>query len=98
MAALADFNKPFGWNDPDNILGPHGTVGRVTEGQARAQMVLWSLAPTQLILGEDITKASPEYIATGSLSCTFGFSNSNLTLHTLIHTHTFHNRTLAQLM
>ena len=51
-------------NDPDNILGPHGTVGRVTEGQARTQMTLWSMFPTQLILGEDVTKMSDEYVAT----------------------------------
>ena len=27
-------------------------------------MVLWSLAPTQLILGEDVTKMSAEFIET----------------------------------
>jgi hypothetical protein len=27
-------------------------------------MVLWSLAPTQLILGEDVTRMSAEYVAT----------------------------------
>jgi alpha-galactosidase len=64
MAQLADYNQPFGFNDPDNILGPHGTVGTVSESQARAQMVLWSLFPTQLIIGEDMTQASAEYIAT----------------------------------
>jgi hypothetical protein len=31
---------------------------RVSESQARVQMVLWSIMPTQLILGEDVTKMS----------------------------------------
>jgi alpha-galactosidase len=64
MAQVVQYNHLGGYADPDNILGPHGTVGRVTESQARVQMVLWSLMPTQLILGEDITKMSDEYIAT----------------------------------
>ena len=64
LAALADYNAPYGFNDPDNILGPHGTVGAVTEAQARVQMILWSLAPTQLILGEDLTRASAQYLQT----------------------------------
>jgi alpha-galactosidase len=64
LAALADYNAPYGFNDPDNILGPHGTVGAVTEAQARVQMILWCLAPTQLILGEDLTQASAEYLQT----------------------------------
>lgn len=64
MAHLADYNAPGGYNDPDNILGPHGTVGVITESQARAQMVLWSFFPASLILGEDLTRMSPEYVAT----------------------------------
>jgi alpha-galactosidase len=58
------YSAPGGFSDADNILGPHGTVGVVTEAQARAQMILWSLFPSQLILGEDVTRASPEFIAT----------------------------------
>lgn len=64
MAQVVQYNHPGGYADPDNILGPHGTVGKVTESQARVQMVLWSIMPTQLILGEDVTKMSDEYIAT----------------------------------
>jgi alpha-galactosidase len=64
MAKLANFTTAGAYSDPDNILGPHGTVGRVTESQARVQMVMWSIFPTQLILGEDVTKMSPEYIET----------------------------------
>ena len=64
MARVARYNHPGGYADPDNILGPHGTVGRVSESQARVQMVLWSMAPTQLILGEDVTKMSAEFIET----------------------------------
>ena len=58
------FSAPGGYSDADNILGPHGTVGVVSEAQARAQMILWSLFPSQLILGEDLTRASAEYLAT----------------------------------
>ena len=64
MADVVNYTVPGGYPDPDNILGPHGTVGRVSESQARVQMVLWSMMPTQLILGEDVTKMSDEYIAT----------------------------------
>eukprot|EP01043_Picozoa_sp_COSAG02_P013131 COSAG02_NODE_521_length_20750_cov_10.721079_2_plen_493_part_00 len=64
MANVVNYTVPGGYPDPDNILGPHGTVGRVTESQARVQMVLWSIMPTQLILGEDVTKMSDEYIET----------------------------------
>ena len=64
MASVTKFTHPGGYPDPDNILGPHGTVGRVSESQARVQMVLWSMAPTQLILGEDVTKMSAEFIET----------------------------------
>ena len=64
MAAVMEYTHPGGYPDPDNILGPHGTVGRVSESQARVQMVLWSMAPTQLILGEDVTKMSAEFIET----------------------------------
>ena len=64
MAEVAQYARPGGYPDPDNILGPHGTVGRVSESQARVQMVLWSLMPTQLILGEDVTQMSDEYVAT----------------------------------
>ena len=64
MAAVMNYTHPGGYPDPDNILGPHGTVGRVSESQARVQMVLWSMAPTQLILGEDVTQMSAEYIET----------------------------------
>lgn len=64
MAQLANFTKPGGYSDPDNILGPHGTVGRVSESQARVQMVMWAIFPTQLIIGEDVTKMSDEYIET----------------------------------
>ena len=58
MAKLTNYTKPGGYSDPDNILGPHGTVGRVTESQARVQMVMWSIFPTQLILGEDVTQVA----------------------------------------
>ena len=61
---MTKYNHPGGYADPDNILGPHGTVGRVSESQARVQMVLWSIMPTQLIIGEDVTKMSDEFIAT----------------------------------
>ena len=64
MAKLHDYTRPGGYSDPDNILGPHGTVGRVSEAQARLQMVMWSLYPTQLILGEDVTQMSAEYVET----------------------------------
>lgn len=64
MAQVVQYNQPGGYSDPDNILGPHGTVGRVTESQARVQMVLWSIMPTQLIIGEDVTQMSDEYIET----------------------------------
>jgi hypothetical protein len=64
MAEVVKYTHPGGYPDPDNILGPHGTVGRVTESQARVQMVLWSIMPTQLILGEDVTQMSDEYIET----------------------------------
>ena len=64
MANVVQYTHPGGYPDPDNILGPHGTVGRVTESQARVQMVLWSIMPTQLILGEDVTQMSDEYIET----------------------------------
>lgn len=64
MAAVVRYTHPGGYPDPDNILGPHGTVGRVTESQARVQMVLWSIMPTQLILGEDVTKMSDEFVET----------------------------------
>ena len=55
-----DQTRAGAYSDPDNILGPHGTVGRVSEGQARLQMVMWSFFPTQLILGEDVTRMSAE--------------------------------------
>lgn len=64
MAAVGNWTRVGGYPDPDNILGPHGTVGTVTESQARVQMILWSLAPTQLILGEDVTQMSQEFIDT----------------------------------
>ena len=64
MANVVQYTRPGGYPDPDNILGPHGTVGRVTESQARVQMVLWSIMPTQLILGEDVTQMSHEYVET----------------------------------
>ena len=64
MAAVGNWTRVGGYPDPDNILGPHGTVGTVTESQARVQMVLWSMAPTQLILGEDVTQMSQEFIET----------------------------------
>ena len=65
LAEVAVFaGGPGGTNDADNILGPHGTVGVVTEAQARAQFLLWALAPSQLILGEDLTQASAEFIET----------------------------------
>ena len=64
MASIGNWTRVGGYPDPDNILGPHGTVGAVTESQARVQMVLWSLAPTQLILGEDVTQMSQEFIET----------------------------------
>ncbi len=65
LADVAVFGGgPSGTNDADNILGPHGVTGVVTEAQARAQFLLWALAPSQLILGEDMTKASAEYIET----------------------------------
>jgi alpha-galactosidase len=65
LARVAVFGGgPSGTNDADNVLGPHGTVGVITEAQARAQFLLWALAPSQLILGEDMTKASAEYIET----------------------------------
>ena len=38
MARLSNFTGPGAYSDPDNILGPHGTVGRVSESQARVQV------------------------------------------------------------
>jgi alpha-galactosidase len=64
MAAVGNWTRVGGYPDPDNILGPHGTVGTVSESQARVQMVLWSLAPTQLIIGEDVTQMSAEFVET----------------------------------
>ena len=65
LAQVAVFaGGPSGTNDADNILGPHGVVGVITEAQARAQFLLWALAPSQLVLGEDLTRASAEYIET----------------------------------
>ena len=64
MAKVVQYAQKGAYPDPDNILGPHGTVGRVSESQARVQMVLWSIMPTQLILGEDVTKMSAEYVET----------------------------------
>jgi alpha-galactosidase len=64
MAAVGNWTRAGGYPDPDNILGPHGTVGQVTESQARVQMVMWSLAPTQLIIGEDVTQMSAEFVET----------------------------------
>ena len=61
-AQVVQYAHPGGYPDPDNILGPHGTVGRVTESQARVQMVLWSLMPTQLILGEDEVARVPPHL------------------------------------
>lgn len=52
------------YNDPDNVLGPHGTVGQTTEAQASTQFLMWALFPAPIILGEDMTRASAEYIAT----------------------------------
>lgn len=52
------------YNDPDNVLGPHGTVGTTTQAQAETQFLLWSLFPAPIILGEDLTQATPEYLAT----------------------------------
>jgi hypothetical protein len=63
MAQLWQYTGPGGFNDPDNILGPHGTWP-ITQTQVQTQMVLWSVFPTQLILGEDLTKADPEYFET----------------------------------
>ena len=65
LAQVAPFaGGPSGTNDADNILGPHGTVGAISEQQARAQFLLWALAPSQLIIGEDLTKVSAEFLET----------------------------------
>jgi alpha-galactosidase len=65
LAQVAVFaGGPAGTNDADNILGPHGKVGAISEAQARAQFLLWALAPSQLVLGEDLTMASAEFIET----------------------------------
>lgn len=62
VATLGNYSGPGGWNDADNILGPHCGVGGVTEVQALSQMILWSIFPSQLILGEDLTQASDNYL------------------------------------
>lgn len=48
--------RPRRYNDPDNILGPHGTVGSTTPTQAQTQFLLWALFPAPIILGEDLTQ------------------------------------------
>jgi len=64
MPAPLHPHPSFSYNDPDNVLGPHGTVGTTTQAQAETQFLLWSLFPAPIILGEDLTQATPEYLAT----------------------------------
>jgi hypothetical protein len=64
MAAQYDLSGPGGWQDADNVLGPHGIVGVITSTQATTQFLLWAIFPTQLILGEDLVAADQDYIDT----------------------------------
>jgi hypothetical protein len=63
MATQAPYIAPYGWPDADNILGPAAPSFQITLQQAATQFMLWSLLPTQIILGEDVTATPDAYIA-----------------------------------
>ena len=62
MATLYPYNNPGGWNDPDNLLGQAAPSFQITLAQSLTQMILWSVFPTQIILGEDVTRMSDEFL------------------------------------
>jgi hypothetical protein len=61
MAELTAYNAPGGYNDPDNLLGQAAPSFQISENQSLTQMILWSIFPTQIILGEDLTRASDAF-------------------------------------
>jgi len=65
FAAVAQYSAPFGWNDPDNIIGPNNFPGSgTTDVQARAHWTLWALFPAPLVVGNNLAQASPYFFET----------------------------------
>jgi len=65
---LRQYAGPGHWNDPDMLeVGNSATVDGVfydmTEGEDRAHFTMWCMMAAPLILGNDLTKITPETLA-----------------------------------
>ncbi|RPE27895.1 hypothetical protein [Kitasatospora cineracea] len=55
---------PGAWNDPDMLeIGTTTGMGSLTPDEARSEFSLWSVMAAPLVIGTDLTTASPETLA-----------------------------------
>ncbi|XVU29672.1 glycoside hydrolase family 27 protein [Actinoplanes sp. CA-054009] len=58
-AGLGRYAGPNGWNDPDMLEVGNG----MTATEDRTEMILWAMMAAPLIIGTDLTRASPATLA-----------------------------------
>ena len=66
QAAVASYNGPGGWSDPDLLVGPEVYIGGQTDAQARAQFTMWSLFPANLLISQNVLAWTPYALETYS--------------------------------
>ena len=66
QAGAANFTGPFGWADPDLLIGPKVYVGGQSDAQARAQFTMWSLFPANLLISQNMLQWSDYALETYS--------------------------------
>lgn len=68
-APLREYAGPGHWNDPDmlevgNNITVDGVYYEMTDSEDRAHFTIWCMMASPLILGNDLTKITPESLAT----------------------------------
>jgi len=66
QAAVASYNGPGGWSDPDLLTGPEVYIGGQSDEQARAQFTMWSLFPANLLISQNVLAWTPYALETYS--------------------------------
>lgn len=66
IAHVSNYTGPYGWADPDLLIGPQVYVGGQTDEQARAQFSMWCLFPANLLISQNMLAWSPYALETYS--------------------------------
>lgn len=78
QAGAAPYVGLGAWADPDLLIGPQVYVGGQSDQQARAQFTMWSLAPTNLLISQNVLAWSDYAMETYSNSELVGINQDPL--------------------